>query len=369
VLSRAVTRSHKELAAGDANLKVLSLPVRDAGETLGVVTVESSAPGQTVDVRTVELLQAALDLVGPVLRLRRSDDRPWPARVAEVLRRAGAWLVGPRQTLWKLAGAAAAALGVVVVTVQVPYRIEAAVSLRPVERRIIAAPFEGTVTEVAEAARAGRRVSAGELLFRLDTSEMELSAVEAQGQMLQAQAQADEAIRRGQGAERQQAEARAEQARARFEFFRSRIDEAAVRAPTDGTLLSGDLSERLGARLTQGEALFEIAPLEEMRVVGTVQDRDIGLLVDAAEAGELRGQLATRAYPGRTFGLTVDRVVPLARAQEGRNVFEVHARIDRAAAWMRPGMEGLAKLDVGDRSLAWIGTRRLADTLRLWLWW
>jgi hypothetical protein len=32
-------------------------------------------------------------------------------------------------------------------------------------------------------------------------------------------------------------------------------------------------------------------------------------------------------------------------------------------------MEGLAKFDTGNRSLLWIGTRRIRDQLRLWLWW
>ena len=36
---------------------------------------------------------------------------------------------------------------------------------------------------------------------------------------------------------------------------------------------------------------------------------------------------------------------------------------------MRPGMEGLAKFNTGDRSLIDIGTKRVRDTLKLWLWW
>ena len=47
----------------------------------------------------------------------------------------------------------------------------------------------------------------------------------------------------------------------------------------------------------------------------------------------------------------------------------MYATLDESAPWMRPGMEGLAKLEVGDRRLIWIATRRISDTLRLWLWW
>ncbi|MGP1273435.1 MAG: efflux RND transporter periplasmic adaptor subunit [Phycisphaerales bacterium] len=376
VLARAVTQAHRELTAGNAHLKVISVPVRDGDETIGVVTIESAAPGQSIDPRTVELLQATLDLVGPVLRVRRSDDRPIPARAADAVRAAGAWAVGPRHTWWKLAALAVLALSAVVVFVRVPYRIEAPVSLKPMERRVIAAPFDGTVRSVSARAKAGESVEAGEVLVRLDTSELELSAAEARGQLRQAQAQADEAMRRGQGGERQQAEARAEQARARLELFERRIEQAEIRAPMAGTIITGDLSERVGATLTRGDPLFEIAPLDTMRVVARVDDRDIGLIMtriaemrEEDEAGAMVGSVATRAYPDRRFPLRVERVVPLARAEGGLNAFEVHAALEHGAAWMRPGMEGLAKLEVGDRTLLWIGSRRIVDTLRLWLWW
>ena len=381
VLGRAVTAAHRELAAGNAHLKVTSLPIRDGDETIGVVTVESAAPGQSIDVRTVELLQATLDLVGPVLRVRRSDDRPIPARAVDAVRKAAAWVVGPRHTLWKAAAALVLVLAVVVVFVRVPYRIEAPVTLRPVERRVIAAPFDGTVLSVSENAEAGRVVEAGEVLVRLDTSELELSAVEARGQLRQAQAQADEAMRRGQGGERQQAEARAEQALARLELFEQRIEDAVIRAPISGTILNGDMRERIGATLQRGDPLFEIAPLESMRVVARVDDRDIGLILSAMDeavlngsdaaggAGAMLGSVATRAYPDRRYPLHVQRVVPMAQAAGGLNAFEVHATLDQTASWMRPGMEGLAKLEVGDRTLLWVGSRRIVDTLRLWLWW
>jgi hypothetical protein len=37
--------------------------------------------------------------------------------------------------------------------------------------------------------------------------------------------------------------------------------------------------------------------------------------------------------------------------------------------WMRPGMSGVAKLDVGERSLLWVVTHRTMDFLRMYFWW
>lgn len=368
-LAQTVTHAHRELASGDAHLKVTSLPMRDGDETLGVITIESAAPGQAVDLRTIELLQATMDLVSPVMRLRASDDRPIPARLVDEVRRAGAWAVGPKHTLWKLAAGVLMVAMLLVAFVSVPYRVEATVQLRPLERRVISTPFEGIVSRVTPEAEAGKRVEAGQLLATLDTSELELSAIEARQAMNQALAQAAEAMRKGNGAEQQQAEAKAAQSQARLDLFEQRIESARIRSPITGTILAGDLTERIGARLEVGEALFEVAPLEDMRVIAEVDDRDIGLVLAALEDGEMVGTVATKAYPDRRFPLEVERVVPLAQAQEGRNSFLVYARLSGSAPWMRPGMEGLAKLEVGDRTLLWIGSRRIVDTLRMWLWW
>ena len=73
--------------------------------------------------------------------------------------------------------------------------------------------------------------------------------------------------------------------------------------------------------------------------------------------------------PGQGFPFMVDRVVPLAQSKDGKNTFEIRGKLDGNAPWLRPGMEGVAKLDTGRHSLLWIGTRRIRDQLRLWLWW
>jgi hypothetical protein len=50
-------------------------------------------------------------------------------------------------------------------------------------------------------------------------------------------------------------------------------------------------------------------------------------------------------------------------------VFRVEAQIDGGnAARLRPGMEGVGKVSVGERSLIWIWTHGFFDWLRLALW-
>jgi biotin carboxyl carrier protein len=363
LLAQAITHAHRELCATDAKLKAASLPLRADEEILGVLTMESTSDGP-VDVSTVELLQSALDLIAPVLRVRRSDDRALPVRAAASTVKAGSWLVGPRHTAWKLVGLAVLALLITVSVVRVEYRVTSPMTIQPRERRVVAAPFDAQLLDVPEGIRAGAVVTAGQELARLDATELELSRNDAEGQLFDATTRADFALRQGKMAEADQARAQAAQAQARIDLLTRRIEQSIIRAPIDGTILSGDPRDRVGSSLKLGEAIFEIATLDDMIVLARVDDRDIALV-----RGEQAGQIATQAFPGDYLGFTVEGIVPLAKPDEGRNAFEVRGALTEHTTWLRPGMEGIAKFNTGRRTLLDIGTRRIRDTLRLWLWW
>ena len=76
--------------------------------------------------------------------------------------------------------------------------------------------------------------------------------------------------------------------------------------------------------------------------------------------------------------VAADQLAGVYPSTDGANVFEIRGSIDfdqmdpelaeEFRASLRPGMEGTAKLDTGERSIAWILSRRIRDTLRLWLW-
>ena len=65
---------------------------------------------------------------------------------------------------------------------------------------------------------------------------------------------------------------------------------------------------------------------------------------------------------------TVSAITPVATQIDGRNVFRVEAKIDGQIARLRPGMEGIGKVVVGERGLLWIWTHSFFDWLRLALW-
>jgi hypothetical protein len=80
------------------------------------------------------------------------------------------------------------------------------------------------------------------------------------------------------------------------------------------------------------------------------------------------GQLALSSLPWQHQDLQVERITPLARAVEGRNVFEVQARLTEPSAAMRPGLIGRADLVVGRMPPLWAWSRHALMQIRL-AWW
>lgn len=374
LLSQAIAHEHRTLAAADAKLRVASVPLRDGEEVVGVLTLESTRDDAPLDVRVVEWLQAAMDLVTPVLSVRRSDDRMLATRAWASAMRGGSWLVGPKHTAWKLAGVGVMLLLLAVVFVRVPYNIEAPVELRPQTQRVLSAPFNGVIDRLGEGIRKGVAVGEGQELVRLRTTELELTMQQALTQMLQAQTRADAALREGRGAEAEQALAEVEAARAQVELYRYRIEQAVLRSPIDGFIVDGDLEGRVGSTVNLGDPLFVVARLDDLVAIAKVDDRDISYV----EAG-MGGALARKSRPNERLPIVVERIVPMALPEDGANRFEVRTTLDterlgdeqvRAIVGsLRPGMEGVAKLNTGRRTIAWVLSRRIRDTLRIWLWW
>jgi len=138
---------------------------------------------------------------------------------------------------------------------------------------------------------------------------------------------------------------------------------ATLKAPFTGYVTSGDLSQSLGAPVDIGDVLFEVAPAEEYKVVVKVDESDM-----AGVDNDKTGKVVIAALPSDPIPFEVDQVIPLAISGEGNSYFRIEAAFEQATPDLRPGMEGVARIDMGERKLIWIWTHKLVDKIRLWLW-
>jgi multidrug resistance efflux pump len=158
-------------------------------------------------------------------------------------------------------------------------------------------------------------------------------------------------------------QSKAAETQAMLTLAETQLDRTKLLAPFDGIVIKGDLSQTLGAPVQRGEVLMVLAPNDSFRLILEVDETDIASI----QPGQ-QGELALAARPEQPLAFTTRRIVPVATAAEGRNYFEVEATPDAAQANLRPGLSGVAKIEVGQRSLGWLLFHRAAAWLRLSLW-
>ena len=145
-----------------------------------------------------------------------------------------------------------------------------------------------------------------------------------------------------------------------------RLENSELRAESDGFVVVGDLSQRIGAPVRKGEVLFRIAPLGQYRVVMKVNEHHIREVVKG-----LAGEVRLSGEAGIAWPITVTDIGS-AEASDGVNWFRVEAQLQAGAdvAALRPGMEGVAKLTLGSATLIDAWTRRSRQWLSLaWFKW
>jgi multidrug resistance efflux pump len=271
-------------------------------------------------------------------------------------------LLGPRHTWTKLAALGAIAALAFVFLVKGPYRVECSSRLEAVNRQIVPAPFDGYLRETM--ARAGDQAVAGQtILARLDDTELRLRLAEARAEAATHLKELAVARQESKAAEAQIAEAQAAKVQARIDLLQHQLAQSVLVAPISGIILVGDLERALGSPVQTGQTLFEIAPPEKLRVDLSVPESQIG---DIA-VGQ-RGAFASLALPGSYVPFTVERIDPIAQVVDQDNVFRVRARLDASSDWMRPGIEGLSRVEIDRRPYANIWSRRLVNWIRMKLW-
>jgi GAF domain-containing protein/biotin carboxyl carrier protein len=360
--STYISRQTAELSKRHGPLAIASLPIRYGQKVWGVLTLERPADRPfTAD--EVEAVRLALELCTARLAALHEHDRWIGAKLAGGLRDSLALVVGPRHTWVKLIVMLAVAAVVFLIFAKGNYRAEASFTLEGTERQVVPAPFDGYLkkvnVEVSDTIRAGQ-TSLGEL----DTAELRLKLAEAKADRAGYLKQADAAMRDGETAQAQIAEANGDKAQAQIDLYDYMIAQAKLVSPLSGTVVEGDLKRQIGAPVKMGDVLFEVTPLESLRAVLHVREDQI----TDVRVGQ-RGRLATASYPAQRITFEVERVSPIAEVVKQKNVFKVRVKLLELYPWMRPGMEGVAKIDLAKRSYVWIWTRKIINWVRMKLWW
>jgi RND family efflux transporter MFP subunit len=355
-----VAKSHEILMREADAGAVASFPLESSGRVVGALTVERAA-GLQIDAPTLELTEAVAAICGPIVALKFAGDRSLAAHGRDAAISLWKKLVGPRHPVLKLAVAGTAAAVLFLAVATGTYRVSADGAVEGEVQRAISAPIAGFVKEAPR--RAGDTVRKGEVIGRFDDRELRLERVRLLSQQAQYGKQFREAMANHNRPQAAIVTAQLEQVEAQLALVDEQLARIEMVAPFDGVIVSGDLSQRLGAPVERGQVLFEIAPLGNFRIALHVEEHDF-----ADVAPGQRGELAVASMPHQRFAFTVTKITAVNNVKDGRNRFRVEARLDAQPERLRPGMEGVGKIEVDERRLAWIWTHGLLDRIRLWFW-
>jgi multidrug resistance efflux pump len=355
-----VTRSHAELIEAHGAGSVITVPFEVQERLLGAFTFEWPA-GKDIDQGTIECCELIASLVGPILDEKRRNSRLIIFKLFDSCFTQVKRLVGPRYIGRKMVCGAAVLLALGFYFAYDTYRVTAPARLEGLVQRVVVAPYDGYVR--SEHKRAGDTVKRGEILATLDDRELSLQHFREVMKRNQHRKEYDRALADRKRADANIIKAQIEQASAQIALFSDQLLRAKFTAPFDGIVVSGDLSQSVGAPVQRGDVLYEIAPLNKYRLI---------LEVDESEISQIRieqpGALLLSALPGETLPLVVKKTTPVSEARDGRNYFRVEAQLVEGSDHLRPGMEGVAKISIDRRRLIWIWTHKLFDWLRLWTW-
>lgn len=357
-----VSRDHEKFSKEQSAGNMASAPLRLDGKVVAVLTFErQSRPFNLLELQQFRLTcdQASRRLHD----LKRTTDGWVGRRLANRAREKLSTVLGPEKTWLKVGVVAASLLLAALFLVSFDYRVEGKFILRSDNVAFVTSPFDGYIKEVL--VKPGDSVKPGDPLMRLNTEELELELVAAVADRLRYLGEADKAQAGNSLAEMRIAKSLAEQAKAKIDLLEYRIGRATARAPFEGVLVEGDLRERLGAPIKQGDALFKISRMDSLFIEGEILQRDVHEI-----KGKAAGEISFVTQPKLKYPVKVERIYPAAFPKEGENIFTI--RCDLAGKpddWWRPGMSGLVKVEAGRRTLFWILTHRTVDFLRLWLWW
>jgi RND family efflux transporter MFP subunit len=358
--SAPVGRAHAELAQAYGCDSICSVPLACAGKAVGAITFERSSK-RPFDAHTVELCEALAGLAGPFLEVHRREDQWFPVRLYWWSRGKAQQLLGAGHLGFKLGARLVAAVFAFLVLARGDYRVAAETTLEPLVQQAAVASFNGYVREAP--VRAGDLVKQGTLLVALDDRELKLERLKHLSEQEEQLKQYRQAMAEHNAAQVQILGAQLEQSRAQVERVEDQLIRTRVVAPFDGVVVSGDLTQSLGAPVERGTVLYEIAPLSAFRVILKVDERD---MADIA-VGQ-HGSILLSAFPHDPIAFQVEKVTPVSTPKEGKNFFRVEAKLEHSDPRLRPGMEGVGKIDIQRRSIAWIWTHQALDSLRLTLW-
>ena len=241
-----------------------------------------------------------------------------------------------------------------------PYKVSCNSTLEPVSRRYVAAPFDGRLKE--SLVEPGDRVKAQQTIAIIDDDDFRLQLKSANAEHNREKARHSAALQEGRIADAQIAALEIKKLKHDIDLLRQKISSLEVKSPIDGIVVSGDLEKSEGTPLKMGQAMFEIGPLDQLKI-------EIEIPESKRRFVQIGQPVSVRfhAFPLMRFDGQIESIFPRAESRENQVVFVATANVQNEQGILRPGMKGKAMVDTGPSLVGWNILHRPIESFRSWI--
>ena len=355
-----ILQAHKALARATGN-QICTIPLANNHEIFGAITFERVST-EKLEQEDIDACETIVSLLGPLVLLRWNEERPWYSRLmkSSIGHAKRGYLL--RRFFFKTVLYATLVGFVVLLFIPVVHNVNAPARLEGLVQRALVAPEAGFLEK--SYVRPGDRVKEGQLLAELSDQELQLEKRKWESELAQHENAYGASLAEADRVQLVINQSKADEARSQLELTEHKIARSKIIAPFDGIVIKGDLRQLLGTPVQRGEVLLTVAPVSAYRLMIEVDERDVAFV-----QAKQRGRVALVSLPDKTLAFEVLRITPVAAIKEGRNYFDVEATlINQQQTFLRPGLEGVAKINAGNKPFIWIWTHRVLDSVRLALW-
>jgi len=239
-------------------------------------------------------------------------------------------------------------------------------NIEPIAVIEVKSKASGVITKMT--VETGTRVNPGDLLVQIDTRDVQnrfdqaqasLAAAEAKLSVSESDKKRNEEMFKARvitpqefekvAVDYENAKSGVVSAKANLDIARQQLEDATVRAPSEGTIIDKTVSEgtviaSATGSVSGGTTIVKMADLGVVRIRALFNETDIGN-VHAGQAANV----TVDAYSDKRFSGVVEKIEPQAVVQQNVTMFPVLVNLQNQEGLLRPGMNGQVSVLIDER--------------------
>lgn len=373
--------AHQRLCQAQGLVSILSVPLLCEGRIRGVLVCERTMPTSMLDQPPMPAdegqaksfseeeqcwLQALAQTVSPVLMLHYRSVQPWYESWVMWWRALPIRLRDPSERNLRAVVGGSLAVSLYLMVWPFTEAVTADASLEAINQRVLEAPMDAYVQTMH--VRPGDLVQRGAVLAQLSNDDLFGSIQTVAASVKQLRKNVSLALVSGQRSKISAAEDALKQNQMHLTLLQQKMQRLQIESPFDGIVIRTAKPNMLGERVLRGQWLFQLSPGLDWRVVLEVPEYQVSK-VRKGQAAQLR----LSSQPERQIPLVIEKIIPVAvtDGQQTTVKYEVQALpqgLGAAIPGLRPGLDGVVRIELSERPLLWRWAARSWNWLTM-RWW